>query len=106
MGEIYGHQWASQQGDEPNDTWCKGFADITPQQFGVGLRALLDRADSWPPNLVQFRQLCTGHDPDAWQRRAERAGPVVPAIEDKTKKESDLEYRKAQLAKLRKECGL
>jgi hypothetical protein len=106
MGEMYGHQWASQQGDEPNDTWCRGLDDLSAEQFAIGLRSLLKRAEKWPPNLVEFRHLCTGYDPDAWRHRAERVAPVVAAIEDKTKKERDLEYRKSQLAKLREETGI
>ena len=106
MGEIYGHQWASQQGDEPNDTWARGLDGLSPEQFVHGMNALLSRADKWPPNLVEFRQLCTGYDPDAWRHRAERAAPVLPALENKTAKEASLEYRKAQLAKLREETGI
>lgn len=105
MSEIYGHQWASQQGDEPNDTWLRGLGDLSPAQFGAGLRALLDRQDSWPPNLVEFRQLCTGYDPQAWERQAHRTVDR-PALEDLTSKDRKLAERKAELAKLREETGL
>lgn len=103
---MYGHQWASQQGDEPNDTWIRGLDGIKPEQFAVGLRALLSRTETWPPNLVEFRQLCTGYDPEAWRHRAERAAPQRPALENKTRKERILEKRKASLTKLREEVGL
>lgn len=70
FSEIYGHQWASQQGDEPNDTWVRGLDGLTNQQFGQGLRALLDRRETWPPNLIEFRQLCLGYGGETdWEHK-------------------------------------
>ena len=86
MNEMYGHQWASQQGDEPNDTWAKGLVGITPVQYGAGLRALLTRSEKWPPNLIEFRQLCTGYDPESWRHRAERQNNEVLAIDKESHK--------------------
>lgn len=106
MGEIYGHQWASQQGDEPNDTWCQGLADLTPQQFAVGLRALLDRESAWPPNLVEFRQLCTGRDESAWERQCHKPFRPDRALEDKTGWEKRRAANIDALAKLREETGI
>lgn len=83
MGAAYGHQWASQQGDEPNDTWARGLAGLTNEQFSTGLQALLDRKDIWPPNLIEFRQLCTGHDPQAWERRCHKPYDPSHALERK-----------------------
>lgn len=103
---MYGHQWSSQQGDEPNDTWCRGLADITPQQFGVGLRALLNRDSGWPPNLVEFRQLCTGHDESAWERQCHKPFRMDRALEDKTSKERRAAANAASARKLLDEVGL
>ena len=99
FNEIYGHQWASQQGDEPNDTWIRGLDGLTNEQFGVGLRALLSRSETWPPNLVEFRQLCTGYDPGAWERQAHKIDTTL-GIEDKTAKERRCEEGKRQCEKL------
>jgi len=104
--EIYGHQWASQQGDEPNDTWIKGLADITPEQYTAGLQALLTRTETWPPNLIEFRQLCVGHDPNGWRRRAHRLIDPATLLDDKTTKERRREENLEQIKKLREEAGL
>ena len=106
MAEMYGHQWASQQGDEPNDTWARGLSDVTPEQFGAGLRALLKRAEKWPPNLVEFRQLCTGYDPQAWERRAHKIVDPSTLIEDKTSKEARRAFGLSAIRALRDEVGL
>tara|TARA_R110000782_G_scaffold125930_1_gene217560 strand:+ start:1564 stop:1884 length:321 start_codon:yes stop_codon:yes gene_type:complete len=88
FSEIFGHQWASQHGDTPTDTWIRGLDGLTSEQFGVGLRALLDRDDTWPPNLVEFRQLCTGYDAGGWERQAHRIYDPDRRLEDKTSKEA------------------
>jgi hypothetical protein len=31
---------------------------VTPEQIRDGLEALTTRKDTWPPNAVEFRQLC------------------------------------------------
>lgn len=101
FSEIYGHQWASQQGDEPNETWIEGLHDLSAEQFGIGLRALLGRTESWPPNLVEFRQLCLQHDPRAWERQAHKPYSTAPRIEHKTAKEKRGEFNAEQMRKLR-----
>ena len=106
MGEIYGHQWASQQGDEPNDTWSMGLADLTPEQYGHGLRSLLNRQDKWPPNLVEFRQLATGYDPQAWERRAQKVVNTNNLIENTTAKERRMAEGLENMRKLREDVGL
>lgn len=106
MGEIYGHQWASQQGDEPNETWCMGLVDLSPQQFAHGLRELLKRTDKWPPNLVEFRQLATGFDPQAWERRAHRIIDTSHLIEDTTAKERRAAEGLERIRQLREQTGL
>lgn len=66
MAEIYGHRWTSNFGDSHNArvTWQKGLADRTPGQIAEGLRACLDRPDSWPPTLPEFRALCLPVTPE------------------------------------------
>ena len=31
---------------------------VTPEQIKHGLESLVTRKDTWPPNAVEFRQLC------------------------------------------------
>ncbi len=99
---MFGHQWGSQQGASPNDTWVRGCADLTDKHLARGFSALLDRQSTWPPNLPEFRQLCRGglghqsHDPfDDYLK-----------IEDDATKARKLAERKRGLAKLRAETGL
>ena len=101
MNEIYGHQWASQQGDDPNDTWIRGLDGLSNKQFGSGLRALLTRDETWPPNLVEFRQLCTGQDPGAWERQAHRIYEPERRLVDLTAKEAARAAGEETLAELR-----
>lgn len=65
FAEIYGHRWVSQFGDSHGamSTWQKGLADLSREELGTGLRALLTRADPWPPSLPEFRQLCRPPQP-------------------------------------------
>ena len=58
MQEAYGHQWNSQYGEEPTETWERLLTGITPEQIRDGLEALTGRKDTWPPNAQEFRQLC------------------------------------------------
>jgi len=41
-------------------TWASALRDVTGQQLADGLRACLDRQDTWPPTLPEFKQLCDG----------------------------------------------
>ena len=106
FSEIYGHQWASQQGDEPNDTWIRGLAGLSPDEYAVGFNALLKRTDTWPPNLVEFRQLCTQYDPNAWKRKAHRVVDRSQLLENKTAKEARRAQNLENIRKLREEAGL
>lgn len=78
---MYGHKWTSSQGDEPNDSWVDGLSDVTPEQLNAGYKALMKRTDEWPPMLVEFKNLCSGYDPEAWRHRAERQNNEVLAVE-------------------------
>lgn len=106
MTEIYGHQWSSQQGDEPNDTWARGLDGLSPQQFAHGLQALFTRSELWPPNLVEFRQLCTGYDPNAWERRAHKTLDTSHMIEDQTSREKRRAEGLKNILALRAQVGL
>jgi len=103
---MFGHQWASQQGDEPNDTWVRGLSDVSPVQLGVGLRALLERSDTWPPNLVEFRRLCLDTDPHRWERQSHKLYERDRVLENLTAKERRAAEGLAYIKKLREETGL
>lgn len=106
MAEIYGHQWSSQQGDEPNETWCAGLSDLSPEQFMVGFKALFDRQERWPPNLVEFRQMCLNIDESGWERQCHKLYRSDRALEDKTAKEARAAENLDNIRKLREETGL
>lgn len=59
MAEIYGYLWGRQYGHEPADTWRQGLADISPEAMAVGISRCVERGDKFPPNLLEFRELCT-----------------------------------------------
>lgn len=69
MSHIYGHKWTSTYGEsavtgveltDTAKTWASALRDVTGQQIADGLRACLEREDTWPPTLPEFKQLCDG----------------------------------------------
>lgn len=69
MSHIYGHKWTSTYGEsavigseltDTAKTWASALREITGQQIADGLRACLEREDTWPPTLPEFKQLCDG----------------------------------------------
>ena len=60
MSRLYGHKWSSGFGETDDGTWLRGLRDMTPTQLGQGLQACLEREDTWPPTLPEFRGLCCG----------------------------------------------
>ena len=58
MQEIYGHQLNSQYGATIPESWERLLMGVSPDQIKNGLERLATRTDTWPPNAVEFRQLC------------------------------------------------
>jgi len=58
LQEVYGHQINSQYGEVMPSSWVRLLEGISVDQIRHGLNALVDRKDTWPPNAVEFRQLC------------------------------------------------
>lgn len=61
MEEIYPHRWSSKLGEPGSsafETWRQGLAGMTPPQIARGLQQCIERHDSWPPSLPEFRGLC------------------------------------------------
>ena len=57
---MYGHKFASQFGETPDDTWVTCLRGISPRQIADGLNACLESHPVWPPGAAQFRGLCLG----------------------------------------------
>lgn len=70
MTHIYGHKWTANYGEsamtekdqlaDTAQTWATGLRNINGKQLAVGLHACIDRDDSWPPTLPEFKKLCEG----------------------------------------------
>ena len=58
LSEIYGYQLVSQFGTTIPESWAKLLTGITPDQIKTGLENLVHRTDNWPPNSIEFRNLC------------------------------------------------
>ena len=58
LSEIYGHQLVSQFGETIPESWERLLMGVSPDQLKQGLESLAKRADTWPPNAAEFRQLC------------------------------------------------
>ena len=60
MADAFGHKWTSSYGLTPNKGWVDGLADMTIDDIKVGLANMKGWHDDegWPPNLMQFRELC------------------------------------------------
>lgn len=101
MAEIYGHKWGSQYGDMPSDTWCRGVASLTDRQLARGLSACLERKDVWPPNLAEFRQLCTGDDGVNWERQCHRIYQPDRLLEDATQKAKTAAEAETAIARMK-----
>lgn len=67
MAETFGHQWTSSFGTEPCQAWVDGLADMTVDDIKTGLGNLKSwkTEGGWPPNMLQFRELCRPHSAPA-----------------------------------------
>ena len=119
LQEIYGHQLNSGFGETIPESWERLLTQVSPEQIKNGLNALADRADTWPPNAVEFRALCMPKtiSPDgnntaaylAWDdpRRPENDPdhpsyiPKQIALPDHSAKESNKAANKRAMAMLR-----
>jgi hypothetical protein len=58
LAEMYA-SFVATYGESPSDTWVRGLESLSNQQLARGLEACSKRNDSFPPNLGEFRTLCT-----------------------------------------------
>ena len=69
MARIYGHKWTS-IAEADDGTWLAGLQDLTPENIAMGLGALLQSGDEWPPSLPEFRDCCLGVTSDEdWRHK-------------------------------------
>lgn len=101
MTEVYGHQWVSQYGDEPCESWCRMLADVAPDMIAQGLNCLVELDSDWPPNAAVFRKLCKKPtiSPDGTNSAAYL--PPVLGLPDWATKERGRERGKTEIQKMR-----
>ena len=59
FGVRFDQQYKTQQAiDAAITEWLKVLYAISPEQIGVALEKLKKTSDGWPPNLIQFWQVC------------------------------------------------
>ena len=67
FGEIYGHKWTSQYGDQFPESWATGLSGLTNLQIAAGFRwCICQSGDSWPPSLPEFRAACLAESVDGY----------------------------------------
>lgn len=61
---IYGHRWLSQfiDNDFTLSEWCSAIKGLTPKQVGQGLEKCKSVYREFPPNCLQFRDICIDAD--------------------------------------------
>lgn len=64
MGEIYGNQWLSAFGEEPNQQWELAISNLTRREILLAIELCKCKyTDSrFPPNLTQFLNYCKTPD--------------------------------------------
>lgn len=82
MLAMYGHAWASQNGDHAAgitaETWASCLVGIAPEQIAAGLRACLAEGAEFPPSAPRFRAMCLGIPSLAEVRYRIRQGEATP----------------------------
>jgi len=58
MSETFGHSWFHNYGSVPNSAWIDGLSDLSVDDIRFGLEALKSWKSEFPPNMLQFRNLC------------------------------------------------
>lgn len=58
LAGVYGSSLVSQYGEVMPEEWIALLKGLTPSQIKEGLNKLATRESSFPPNGVEFRQLC------------------------------------------------
>lgn len=112
MGQLYGHKWSSQEGPATMENgaystafilWCRKTEGLTDEAWQRGFNqieflvkeAARQGEEAWPPSYAGFIGYCE-------RAHGELAHKYFPqlGLEDKTKRERDLEIRKSELKKI------
>lgn len=124
MGKIYGHQWESAFGTDPDpgNIWAACLCGLVESDLQKGFAAVRDLGLNYPPSAPKFRNLCLGRsiaengESSDWEHsRIKRANeererlqeqqPLL-ALENKTQKELWREKQKARMQQVKRETGL
>ena len=55
---LYGYTFLSQYGDEPTEEWLMVLAQVEPRQIKKGIDGCIKHHKKFPPNPMQFLELC------------------------------------------------
>jgi hypothetical protein len=58
MGEIYGNQWTTAFGEEPNKQWTLEIGNLTMREVLYGIEQCKHSGSQFVPNLPQFLAYC------------------------------------------------
>lgn len=66
LSDAYGGTFTRQFGERPSEMWEMAMADIAPEQIKRGLTKMvsLPKFRTFPPNPMEFRDLCQGDSED------------------------------------------
>ena len=97
MGSLYGHKFAAQFGESPDDGWITALQGLAGRQIADGLNKCLEWYPNWPPGAAAFRAMCLGKDP----RNVDKDGHDVEwehkLIEARTREFNEEMRRRRQL---------
>lgn len=60
MVRLFGNKWVSNYGELDDGTWLIGLSGLAPEDITIGLKAVIQSGESWPPSLPEFRTMCLG----------------------------------------------
>lgn len=91
--EIYGEQWVRENGEVPSQMWSVALNRLSQADVKAGVKAVIDKAIAWPPNLASFLELCSGVDCDAAFDRFIRKEPPESNAERITRQNKGYQCR-------------
>ena len=61
FAQLYGRKWIVDHSDHDVDNiWLKALQNLTPEMIARGLQGCIEHNKTWPPTLMEFRDLCLG----------------------------------------------
>ena len=88
MTGLYAHKWTGAYGVDPTPEWEMALDCLTPEMVRTGLDRTVSERWDWPPNPIQFRELCLPtsedlglpSDDDAFQQAVGNATDKDPSV--------------------------